>query len=143
MLNFGVAIQSTSPLRRRSENMPRFALLLHRTVADYPRPTHYDLMLEAGDLCRTWALATEPPAGEAIAAEALPDHRKMYLEFEGEVSAGRGLVTRIDAGDFQWLSHEPCQVRVAVQGDRLRGSLELTQSDPESPAWQCRYLPRA
>jgi hypothetical protein len=38
---------------------------------------------------------------KGIAAIALPDHRLHYLDFEGEISGGRGKVTRIARGSFE------------------------------------------
>ena len=70
----------------------RFAVLSH----DHPVP-HFDLLIEQGDVCRTWRLAREP--GERpVAAEAIADHRPHYLTYEGPVSGNRGRVTRWDAG---------------------------------------------
>jgi len=68
-------------------------------------------MLEAGSVLRTWALL-EPPAGAGEqAAEALPDHRPEYLSYEGEVSGGRGSVTRWDEGMFEPLNCPAAQIR--------------------------------
>lgn len=100
--------------------MPRFVLLYHECPPDYPRASHWDLMLETGDVLRTWALATLPQSwetwrartaerhpncaavtdGEEVAAEALGDHRREYLTFEGEVSGGRGNVVRVAEGEY-------------------------------------------
>src|ERR1700704_4821039 len=77
--------------------MPRFVILEH----DHP-VLHWDLMLEAGTALRTWRLARAPSApGEVIDALALPDHRLFYLDYEGPVSGGRGVVKRWDAGEYE------------------------------------------
>ena len=39
--------------------MPRFVILRH----DKPRGEHFDFMLEAGDVLKTWALALAPGSG--------------------------------------------------------------------------------
>ncbi len=75
--------------------MPRFVILEH----DHPA-LHWDLMLEAGDVLRTWRLAAPPMNSHAIEATALGDHRHMYLDYEGPVSGNRGSVRRWDAGAF-------------------------------------------
>ncbi len=36
--------------------------------------------------------------GEQIQAERLPDHRRLYLDFEGSIGGGRGSVRRLDSG---------------------------------------------
>lgn len=51
---------------------------------------------------RTWQLAGWPLApGESCAATPLGPHRRAYLTFEGEVSHGRGTVSRVDEGDWR------------------------------------------
>src|SRR5947207_11677627 len=76
--------------------MPRFVILLHETPAGYSRKTHFDLMLEAGDSLRTWALDALPAPGETALAERLPDHRPIYLDYEGQLGGDRGGVSRFD-----------------------------------------------
>src|SRR4051812_6314148 len=100
--------------------MPRFAVLAH----DHPAP-HWDLFLEAGPVLRSWRLRGPLAAGSEVPAEAAPDHRLMYLDYEGEVSGGRGTVRRIDAGTVEWQLDEPGQVAVRLTGGRLNGLLTL------------------
>ena len=45
-------------------------------------------------------------ASFACSATRLPDHRKHYLDYEGEISGNRGTVARIDAGTYEQLSPE-------------------------------------
>ena len=55
---------------------------------------HWDFMLEAGAMLRTWAI-DRPIVPEAeLPARALADHRHEYLTYEGPVSGGRGRVRR-------------------------------------------------
>jgi hypothetical protein len=78
----------------------RFVILAH-TVNGL---THFDLMLElAGhDKLRTYQLVQWPlAAGESCAAPRIGDHRRAYLDYEGEVSGGRGRVTRVQAGTWR------------------------------------------
>ena len=42
--------------------MPRFALLEHTGAPDDPGGRHFDLLLEAGEACRTWRLLEIPQA---------------------------------------------------------------------------------
>ncbi len=115
--------------------MPRFVLLRHETPPGYVRPTHYDLMLEWGQSLRTWALAELPRAGAAVAAEELASHRLEYLDYEGEVSAGRGRVTRSAAGEFQILDEKPEFLRLNVVSPTLTGTLEMARKPPAPKAW--------
>ena len=98
----------------------RFVILQH----DHPF-LHWDLMLEAGDVLRTWRLLEEPALGKIVAIEPLGDHRKMYLDYEGPVSGGRGQVQRRDAGSMAWRTDEPERVVVRLQGTRLAGDAVL------------------
>ena len=78
--------------------MPRFVVLEH----DHP-DVHWDLMLESGETLTTWSLPPQPlPLGEFQSPTTRrPDHRKRYLEYEGDISDGRGTVRRIDFGTYQ------------------------------------------
>jgi hypothetical protein len=95
--------------------MPRYVILEH----DHPA-LHWDFMLEAGDVLKTWRLAAPPRPGGAVAAEPSFDHRRAYLDYEGPVSGGRGAVTRWDAGTFSWQQAAE-GVAVCLDGRRLRG----------------------
>jgi DNA polymerase Ligase (LigD) len=86
--------------------MPRYVLLCHEMPNDAERNSHWDFMLEDNDCLLTWAFDRLPPLGENCECLALPDHRLHYLDFEGEVSRGRGHVHRVDAGEFEWLTDE-------------------------------------
>jgi hypothetical protein len=82
--------------------MPRFALLEHIGAPDDPAGLHFDLLLEGPRACRTWRLVERPvPGGPAVAAHELAAHRLAWLDcVEQEVSGGRGIARRIDAGTF-------------------------------------------
>lgn len=99
--------------------MPQFVILLHEVPAGVARPTHWDLMLEEGGVLRTWALAEEPRLLVRIAAEQLPDHRLAYLSYEGEVSEGRGRVTRWDEGEYVPGPDADGRLAVVLGGKRL------------------------
>ncbi len=65
------------------------------------RRDHYDLMIENGSALATFELdrrADEIPAGASINVTRLADHRREYLEYEGEISGGRGRVKIADRG---------------------------------------------
>ena len=82
--------------------MPRrFVILEH----DHPF-LHWDLLLEEECSARTWRLLRKPCLGEPIAAEPLPDHRLMYLDYGGVVSGDRGSVKRFLAGTYQPMSDQ-------------------------------------
>ena len=107
--------------------MPRYVILEHRWNG-----VHFDFMVEnmgPDNLLRTWAIDVEAfpkfVPGFILRARALPDHRRAYLDFEGEVSGGRGVVTRWDEGTCEvehWSDH---RVRLILAGRQLEGPVEL------------------
>jgi hypothetical protein len=108
--------------------MPRFVVLLHETPPGYPRPAHYDLMLERGEALWTWAMEDLPAAGRPVMAERLRDHRPDYLDFEGDVSAGRGSVRRVEQGTYEVLSQSASELRLRLDGSAMQGELILQES---------------
>lgn len=84
---------------------------------------HFDLMLEVAgqELLRTFQLARWPLAvGEACVCAQLADHRRAYLDYEGEVSGGRGSVQRVAAGSWSGEYELACEggetVRLQIAG---------------------------
>ena len=100
--------------------MPRFVILEHQFQG-----VHWDFMLESGELLRTWRLDKPPESGRPIAATPLADHRRAYLDYEGEISGGRGRVNRWDQGEFEWLVDEPRSAEVRLDGRRINGRAYL------------------
>lgn len=101
--------------------MSRFVILTH----DFP-DWHWDFMLESAGVLRTWRLDQEPIPGRAISATPLPDHRIIYLEYEGPVSGSRGSVQRWDWGEYELLDESDNQLTVRLDGTRLTGLVKLT-----------------
>lgn len=101
-----------------------FALLEHTTRDG----VHWDLLLEVAEQerLRTWRLAVNPLRGAAeIAVQQLADHRREYLEFEGDISGERGHVRRLDRGAAEWLRTGDCELRIRLSGERLRAVIEI------------------
>jgi len=121
--------------------MPRFALLTH----DHPF-VHWDLLVQRGDVLKSWRLLESPnrwrSAAEAIdlSAEAIGDHRLLYLDYEGPVSRERGRVVRWDHGQTEWLMESKTSIRLRLSGLRLDGELVLTH-EPSQPLWSVRFSP--
>jgi DNA polymerase Ligase (LigD) len=100
--------------------MPRFVVLEHVWNG-----THWDFMLEAGEVLRTWAIDAPLVAGRNLPARALGDHRPIYLEYEGPVSGNRGSVRRVDSGTYTVISWSAEHVRVDLKGSQLVGVVDL------------------
>jgi hypothetical protein len=117
--------------------MPRFVLLEH----DHPRP-HWDLMLEAGSVLWTWRLPQVPSPPCTLPVERLPDHRLLYLDYEGPVSGARGTVRRVLSGTFEWReSSSPdapsCELVVELRTADWTARLRI--SEPESPTATAKF----
>ena len=113
--------------------MPRFAVLAH----DHPAP-HWDLFLEAGPVLRSWRILAPFPAAAPVPAEPIGDHRLLYLDYEGPVGGGRGMVTRVDAGTFTWQADEPDRLTVRLSGSRFVGTLTIHRA---GAGWACDFRP--
>lgn len=99
--------------------MPRFVILEH----DHP-VLHWDLMLETGDVLKTWRLPAPPPV-DGSKAEPIGDHRRMYLDYEGPVSGNRGTVKRWDQGDYETVMQNATAWTVRLQGTKWQGIVSL------------------
>jgi hypothetical protein len=115
-----------------------FVLLRHR-LSD---STHWDLMLDTGQVLATWQFAADPAAVASdrgqipLSARRLPDHRRFYLDYEGPVSGNRGEVARIDQGVYLLLDERPDQWTVELHGSVLAGRFRLFADPPGSDCWR-------
>ena len=86
------------------------------------RGDHYDLMLSppgAGQLW-TWAITANPlcqPLPLECQAERLPDHRRIYLDYQGPVSGDRGHVQQAAKGTCETVVWSEQQVKVRLRLD--------------------------
>jgi DNA polymerase Ligase (LigD) len=103
--------------------MPRFAILEH----DHP-DLHWDLMLELEDTLKTFKLSSPPACDTVMQIKLQPDHRKLYLDYEGPISGDRGSVTRWDSGTFEWLQEDEDHLKVRLSGHKLLGVAEISQT---------------
>ncbi|QDU59248.1 ATP-dependent DNA ligase [Planctomycetes bacterium Pan216] len=100
----------------------RFAVLEHHTKEGF----HWDFLAQRpGGSLRTWSLSTPPDHQSVGLATPLPDHRTVYLTYEGVVYPGRGFVRRWDSGSFELLVDREHLYRALVRGERLRGVVEF------------------
>lgn len=105
----------------------RFAIARHDGS---PEGDHYDLLLESGDVLRTWrfqAAHFEAPQP----AKQLKDHRKKYLEYEGEISGGRGRVSIYETGTYEVDVWSDKVVQIALAGPKIKTRLRLDLQEGE------------
>lgn len=114
----------------------RFIVLHH----DWPEP-HYDLMLEQADGLWTWRIPTPLHCRSDEIALRLPDHRLMYLDYEGPVSGGRGTVRRFQEGIYVLGSVTDQTLRWWWRSDDVEGLAELQQVDGDR--WRLTCRPRS
>ena len=112
--------------------MPRFALLIH----DSPRGLHYDLLLEAGETLKTWRCRGCRRRASKSSCEALPDHRPLYLDYEGPLSGGRGTVARWDRGEFVAHVWSELEIQAELAGEKLAGRVELLRLPDDTGRWR-------
>lgn len=116
--------------------MARFVVLQH----DDPRGCHWDLMVEQGASLATWALPEAPGTGPILARQ-LPDHRLVYLDYEGPVAGGRGSVTRWDSGSCTVEQRSDDTVILVFCGQRLKGRAVLRQCPEAISQWELLFTP--
>ena len=103
--------------------MPRYVILEH----DWPEP-HFDLFMDAGEALQAWKLPADFSLHLPSIIEPNANHRRHYLDFEGEIAGGRGVALRWDFGEFEWVP-SPHSVseevfRANFAGHQLKGIFE-------------------
>ena len=111
------------PVYRPSEPSPndmRWAILRHDVPGE---GWHLDLLLARPDSDGLATFRVAAPATAALLgatrpcvlpASRLPDHRRLYLDFEGELSGGRGTVSRLASGSLLWLDSQRPALRATL-----------------------------
>lgn len=128
--------------------MPRFVVQHHVLSAD---DEHWDLMFESGPVLWTWSLPVPPECcgpSAAVHARHLAAHRIIYLDYEGDLSGGRGRVEIHDRGTYQWIGDVPESgpdvadvLLFELQGDRAAGRYRLSRTpDDGKDLWRLSAL---
>jgi len=128
----------------------RYTLLKHEKDGDF----HVDFLLDCGaERLLSWQICDENFTKAlifaanffnlnespkhiidtvSVACHRSFDHRKLYLDYEGEISSNRGHVTRIECGNWE-LSTMCCdQITLVTKGRHI------AQNTPTIKQWQFR-----
>ena len=111
----------------------RYVVLRHSNVGE----PHFDLMFETlpGSMLVTWR-SDRWPIEEPTPLIRLRDHRRLYLEYEGDLSDQRGTVYRVAEGN--------CKVEI---GENSRWTIRLLTGVPpqtlsfcllNADRWECQ-----
>lgn len=111
-----------------------FVLQFHRCDAG----DHYDLMFDTGDGLATFQLPAPledmPPSGAVV--RRLPDHRSVYLTYEGPVRGGRGTVTIAERGRYDALAAGADCWDARLRGERFNGRVQLKHIEADRFAFR-------
>jgi hypothetical protein len=103
------------------------------------RVFHWDLMLQRpieganpeDRFLATWQLTVEPVMenlDSPVSALPLPDHRGIYLEYQGPITHNRGYCQIVDCGRYDLLEYSENLWRVRFVGRQLIGLFELKKN---------------
>ncbi len=104
------------------------------------RRDHFDWLFEGHTALATWAVGRWLPA-DSIAWQSvirLPDHRPVYLDYEGEISGQRGWVSRVEAGEYELLEQTPQESRLRLSGGRS-GELWIHRGEGDQGVAEWRF----
>ncbi|MGL6225129.1 MAG: DNA polymerase ligase N-terminal domain-containing protein [Thermoguttaceae bacterium] len=102
----------------------RFVLLQHCTSSS---AFHWDLLLEQENVLTAWSLPSDfgSTSADLQMIRPLPDHRRLYLDYEGPISGNRGFVRQIDSGTYEQAKEEGGTELIRLQGHRFYGTLRI------------------
>ncbi|KAA1260754.1 hypothetical protein LF1_32950 [Rubripirellula obstinata] len=131
-----------------SNNPKRFVILHHRVGSGFGRTDqdHFDWMFETGQTLITFAtpMIEDMHSNFQITCQLLPDHRIVYLDFEGSIPdrgelRDRGSVTRIASGSFEEITNSDDLFSAELlfsPTNKNTGSVEFKKCDQQ---WVLRY----
>ena len=90
---------------------------------------HWDLMIEWGDILKTWRLENPPEklAKEKTKATPIFDHDKKFLIYQGIVHNGKGNVEIVDEGNCTIELTAENNLNINFDGKTIKGNFQLTQ----------------
>jgi len=88
-------------------------------------------MLEKEGVLHTWRLNLLP-GNAPFLAEKIHDHRLEYLEYEGPVSNNRGIVKRMDTGDYEIIADTESFMIIQLLGGKYQGQINFDRMGTET-----------
>jgi len=116
----------------------RFVIQEHRKI----KTRHFDLMLESGNALMTWSFdkALDKSGSAVQILTSLPEHRLLYLTYQGKISRGRGAVKIWDKGNYQKiLWNKDCKI-IQIRGAKIEGYFAILNLLPRLPARLIRLI---
>ncbi len=103
----------------------QFVIQKHTKSGD----THWDLMVQDGDLLQTWRLDKSPKQilNTQAKAEKIFDHPPKFLTYEGKVNEGKGSVKIADKGTCKITDQSDGKIEMELAGEILKGEFTLTR----------------
>lgn len=113
----------------------RYAILWHDGIAE----PHFDLMFETrpGSALATWRSPAWPIERETSLVR-LKDHRRDFLEYEGELTGHRGRVRRVAAGTCELSIDENAVWQIRLRNAAVTFAFTLRPINTEH--WQARPI---
>ena len=113
----------------------RFTLSRHVVESE----SHFDLFLEHAPEERlwTWQIKEMEPVGDVLSGRSksfqafalrIFDHRKIYLDYEGELSRERGIVQKNTSGTWDFIAKTEEMLTIRLVSPLLLGKMELVFS---------------
>ena len=110
--------------------MNKWVLLKHKVYYANSFDIHYDFLVENGIDCLTWKFLKLPLLNQAsIEITKQPNHRLVWLSrMDYVLSRNRGVVKRIDHGNFITVSHKLDfqELKLILDGNLLNGIFEIS-----------------
>ena len=109
--------------------MNRWVLLEHKIPNKNLFDIHYDFLVEDKSDCLTWKFYEIPSINKgSIEIGKQPNHRLIWLtRVEYQLSNNRGLVKRIDHGNFAYIfnNQDSKELKIILNGTLLKGLLKI------------------
>jgi len=124
--------ETLEEIRKKIESF-RFVVLYHTLPVDSHRQSHWDLLLETHSTKPNSLLCFEaniPPDQWKTQTwvNQLPNHRPIYLNYEGPISNNRGHVQRVLQGTLNWICFGGARLEFTFEAILLDGSIPMSGS---------------